>query len=109
FSLSTAVPSEGFAVTQGEPVLGGLHGAARHSFCPWCMSWLFTRMPGMDWFVNVRATMLDDPNWFVPFVETFTAEALPWALTGARHSYPGFPPMEDLERLAADYRAATQA
>ena len=30
YSLSVAVPSEGFAVTKGEPVIGGLHGATRH-------------------------------------------------------------------------------
>ena len=53
FSLSVAVPAEGFAVTEGEPELGGLHGAPRHHFCGWCKSWLFTRMEGMDWFVNL--------------------------------------------------------
>ncbi|MGH8428823.1 MAG: GFA family protein, partial [Solimonas sp.] len=59
FSLSAAIPSEGFAVTQGEPVIGGLHGAVRHFFCAHCMSWLFTRPVGFDHFVNVRVTMLD--------------------------------------------------
>ena len=34
FSLSVAVPAEGFAVTAGEPVIGGLHGTTRHFFCP---------------------------------------------------------------------------
>jgi hypothetical protein len=45
----------------------------------------------MDSMVNVRATMLDDHRWFVPFVETSTAEALPWARTGATHSFPNIP------------------
>ncbi len=63
FSLSAAIPSEGFAVTQGEPVIGGLHGPSRHYFCPHCLSWLFTRPEGLDHFVNVRSTMLDDPAW----------------------------------------------
>jgi hypothetical protein len=107
YSLSAAIPAEGFALIAGEPVIGGLHGEPRHFFCGWCMSWIFTRVPGTDWFVNVRATMLHEPGWYVPFVETFTAEALPWALTGAPHGYPGFPPMEDMERLVAEYRAAT--
>jgi len=49
FSLSVLYPSASFEVVQGEPVIGGLHGATRHFFCPHCMSWLFTRMPGMDW------------------------------------------------------------
>src|SRR4051812_15071415 len=74
FSLSAAIPSAGFAVTAGTPVIGGLHGEAQHNFCPHCMSWMFTRLPGMDFFVNLRPTMLDDPSWFAPFVETYTSE-----------------------------------
>ena len=50
FSLSAAIASEGFAVTKGAPVIGGLHGATRHYFCPHCMSWMFTRPEGLDWF-----------------------------------------------------------
>ena len=105
FSLSVAVPAEGFAVTEGEPELGGLHGAQRHHFCGWCKSWLFTRMEGLDWFVNVRATALDDPGWYAPFVETCTAEKLDWAATPARHSYPGLPPEADWPRLLDEFRA----
>lgn len=99
YSLSAAIPSEGFEVTQGEPVIGGLHGPTRHFFCPHCMSWMFTRPDGMDWFVNVRATMLDDPGWFSPYIETFTREKLPWAVTPARHSYERFPEMHEYEGL----------
>ncbi|MCA1440294.1 GFA family protein [Ensifer sp. IC4062] len=104
FSLSVAIPSEGFAVTNGEPVIGGLHGATRHYFCPHCMSWMFTRPEGMDWFVNVRATMLDDPSWFSPFIETWTSEKLPWATTPAVHSYETLPPMEAYDGLLDEYR-----
>ena len=62
FSLSAAIAAEAFAVTKGEPVIGGLHGATQHYFCPHCMSWMFTRPEGLDWFVNFRSTMLDDPR-----------------------------------------------
>ncbi|CDZ60951.1 Glutathione-dependent formaldehyde-activating GFA [Neorhizobium galegae bv. orientalis] len=104
FSLSAAIPSEGFAVTQGEPVIGGLHGSdARHYHCPHCKSWMFTRPVGMDWFVNLRPTMLDDAQWFAPFVETYTSEKLPWAATPAVHSYETFPPMEAYEGLAKEF------
>ena len=41
FSLTLTLPSEGFAVVQGEPVIGGLHGPTRHYFCPRCKSWMF--------------------------------------------------------------------
>ena len=57
FSLSAAIPTEGFEVTKGEPVIGGLHADPRHYFCGWCMSWMFTRLEGADWFVNLRSTM----------------------------------------------------
>ena len=105
FSLSAAIPAEAFEVTTGEPVIGGLHGATRHYFCPHCMSWMFTRAEGMDWFVNVRTTMLDDNAAFPPFVETFTSEKLAWATTPAAHSYPEFPPFEDFDGLMAEYAA----
>jgi hypothetical protein len=95
FSLSLAVPTAGFAVTRGLPVIGGLHGAHRHFFCDHCKSWVFTRPEGLGDFVNLRATLLDDASWVVPFVETQTAEALPWALTPAPHSFERWPPMED--------------
>jgi hypothetical protein len=105
FSLSAAVPSEGFAVTQGEPVIGGLHGIHRHYFCPHCMSWMFTRPHGLDQLVNIRSTMLDDASWFVPFIETCTAERLPWATTPAVHSFETFPPLADYQGLVAQYAA----
>jgi hypothetical protein len=103
YSLSVAVPAEGFAVTQGEPVIGGLRGATRHYFCAHCMSWMFTRPEGLDWLVNLRPTMLDNPSWFTPFVETFTSEKLPWARTPAVHSYKRFPALEDYEQLVREY------
>ena len=103
FSLSIAIPSAGFRVLTGEPVIGGLHGPTRHYFCERCMSWVFTRPEGAAPFVNLRATMLDDPSWFEPFIETYTSEMLPWAATGAVHSYERFPAYEDYARLATEY------
>ena len=103
FSLTVTIPSAGFAVTEGEPVIGGLHGEAHHFFCGWCMSWMFTRIEGFDDFVNLRAPVLDDATWVVPFVETYTSEKFPWAATGAAHSYAQFPPMDDYGRLMAAF------
>ena len=103
FSLSAAIPTEGFAVTQGAPVIGGLHGVHRHYFCPYCMSWLFTRPHGIDRFVNLRSTMLDNPSWSVPFIETCTKERLAWATTPAVHSFETFPGMADYAGLVAEY------
>jgi hypothetical protein len=103
FSLSAAIPSEAFRVTSGDPVIGGLHGPSRHYFCSYCMSWLFTRPEGLNFFVNVRPTMLDQRMWDDPFVETFSSEKLSWASTPAKHSYPEFPPPEAYEALMAEY------
>jgi hypothetical protein len=100
YSLSVAIPSEGFEVTRGEPVIGGLHGSmSHHYFCPHCMTWMFTRTEGMEFFVNLRPTMLDDASWFTPFVETWTREKLAFAETGARHSYEALPEMAAYEGL----------
>lgn len=105
YSLSAAFPSEGFELVQGEPVLGGLKGEIRHHFCPECMSWMFTRVPGMDWFVNVRATLLDDTAWFEPFVETYAKEMLPWAATPAAHSYAELPELDEYQGLMEAFAA----
>jgi len=102
FSLSAAIPTKGFEVTRGEPVLGGLRNPdQRHFFCPQCMTWMFTRF--LPEFVNVRATMLEDASWFTPFIETWAKTKLPWVTTPAVHSYPEFPPMEDFAKLTAEF------
>ena len=100
FSCSAAIPSRGFEMIEGEPVIGGAHGDdTNHYHCPHCKSWMFTRAVGMDQFVNIRPTMLDDAGWFAPFIETYTSTKLPWAATGAVHGFEEFPPMEAYEDL----------
>jgi hypothetical protein len=104
FSLSLAIPADGFETIEGEPVLGGLN-RDMHYFCPRCMTWMFTRPPGMDWFVNLRPSMLDDHHWFEPYVETWTSEKLPWAATPARHSYETVPELAAFEPLIKAFAA----
>jgi len=105
FSLSIALPIDGLEVTQGDTVIGGLHGEpAHHHFCDWCKSWMFTRVEQFG-LVNLRPMMLDHHQDFVPFIETQTAEKLPWASTPAKRSFERFPAMEDYEGLMRDYRA----
>jgi hypothetical protein len=93
YSISVMLPTAGFEVVEGEPVIGGLHGASRHFHCGHCKSWLFTKPEGMDDMVNLRASMLEDASWFTPFVETCRAEGFAWANTGAKHSFPNIPEM----------------
>ena len=103
FSLSTLYSSAGFKVTSGVPVIGGLHGATRHFFCAYCMSWLFTRPEGPDDFVNVRATMMADAPNFTPFMETCTDEKLSWVTLPAAHSFSQFPKREQFPALVSDF------
>ena len=104
FSLSLALPADGLEVIAGETELGGLDRDMHH-FCGRCLTWMFTRPPGMDWFVNLRPSILDEHGWFAPFVEIFTGEKLPWAVTGARHSFATVPELAAFEPLMADYAA----
>ena len=106
YSLTATLPAEGFEIISGAPVIGGMHGAeAHHHHCPHCLSWVFTLAPALPEFVNLRATMLDETEWFAPFVEMYVIEKLPFAGTGARHAYDRFPPVEDYMTLAAAYAA----
>lgn len=103
YSLSIAVPSEGFEVTQGEPVPGGLHGPHRQLYCPHCKNWMFTRPHGMDFFVNVRPTMLDAHQGYAPFVEVYTSEKLPWATTPAKHRFATQPDLDGYQPLIEEF------
>jgi hypothetical protein len=105
YSLTAMIPANAFQITQGEPVIGGLHGdKTQHYFCPHCMTWMFTRNKGWDAFVNVRPTLLDQTGWFGVFMETYTSEKLSFASTGAKRSFPKFPKPEDFEGLLKDYK-----
>jgi hypothetical protein len=106
YSLTLTLPSDALEIVKGEPVPGGLGGPVSHHFhCPSCKTWLFTRAEGFDWFVNLRAPMLDDHRWIDAFVELWTSEKLPWAATGARHSFATVPGMEEFEPLMKAYAA----
>ena len=99
FSLSVLILAAGLTITAGEPVVGGLHGADKHMFCPHCKSWMFTRPGPVPHLINVRPTMLDEHAWVWPFVETYTCEKLPWASTPAPHRFERFPPMDEYPAL----------
>jgi hypothetical protein len=67
------------------------------------MSWMFTRPEGMDEFVNLRPSMLDDHDWFVPFIEVWTQERLAWARTPAVRSFATQPQFEDYAKLLEEF------
>ncbi|HVG49095.1 MAG TPA: GFA family protein [Rubellimicrobium sp.] len=103
FSLTAAIPDEGFEVIAGEDVPGGADPAFGHRFCPRCLSWVWTKHPMMDGFRNVRSPMFDDPSWTRPYVETWMVEKLPFAESGAVRPFAGFPSMEEYGELLAGY------
>ena len=103
YSLTLILPAAGFAVTEGEPVIGGLHGPETQLYCPHSMSWIFNRPAAIPGIVNVRATMLDDASWFTPFVEMWTETKLPGVVTGAQRSFARYPPEAEWGGLMADF------
>ncbi|WP_029978648.1 GFA family protein [Pseudomonas sp. PH1b] len=105
FSLTALFPAESFAITQGEPVIGGLRGPTRHYFCPSCLTWLFTRPEGVETFVGVRSSLLENPQLYPPFMETWTAEKLPWVTTAAAFSYEAFPDPSEFPQLMERFQA----
>jgi hypothetical protein len=107
FSLTALVPVDGFEVTAGEPVIGGLHGPSRQYFCPNCMSWLYTQ--GDDGPVGVRTPMLDDPSGLEPFIEFVTADKLPWAGTPAAVSFDRVPEPSEWAALIQRYQEHSKA
>lgn len=103
YSMAFIVPTSGFEVIQGEPVLGGIHGEHKQYYCGHCKTWLFTRPAQMDTIINVRSTILDDASWVVPFIDIETADKLPGVVTGAQMSFEGTPPMDEFPAILAAY------
>lgn len=110
FSSTAMIPADGFEVIAGTPVVGGLKGPEiHHQHCPECLSWVFTTFGPERPFVNLRAVMLDDAAWFRPYAESYTSEMLPWAQTGAPHSFAQFPPPDARPALMAGFPAFYEA
>lgn len=104
FSLTAMMPTNGFALIAGQPVIGALQRPeSQHWHCGHCLGWVYSTFTPAQGFVNVRATLLDDTRWFSPFVETMTAEKLPWVQLPVRRSYPGWPPPEDFAGIIAEF------
>lgn len=111
FSTTLTLPVDGLEVTAGETVIGGMHGgreAGEHHHCEWCKSWVFTRIRPESGAINLRATMLDESDWFEPYIEVQTKDRLPWATTPAKRQFEGFPEPSEYPALIAEYQASLQ-
>lgn len=103
--MTLMLPTSGFSI-EGETQIGALHREeSKHHYCPRCLSWLYTTSPNLTamGFLNFRATMLDDASWVTPFIESQTAEKLPGAATGAKHSFERWPSPTDYGALMQEY------
>ena len=106
FSLSMLLPASGLTVVSGTIERGGAGTGPFHAFCPRCKAWLFTRPEGLEDFVNLRATVLDDHGGFAPYAEFWTREQLPWATTPAVRSFETVPEPTGWAELLAAYAAS---
>jgi len=63
-------------------------------FCPNCGSRLFGRRAAMPDFMGITAGSLDDPSWYRPAIDLYTASAQPWDYMNP--DLPKFPHMPPL-------------
>ena len=74
------VPAAAFEMT-GEVTWYGTRaesgGLSKRAFCPTCGATLFGRPEGAE-LMFIHAVTLDDPSWYKPAIDIFTASAQPW-------------------------------
>lgn len=58
-------------------VIGDSGGLVGRGFCPNCGSLLFSKPPNPE-LMGILAGSLDDPSWFNPTMDLYTASAQPW-------------------------------
>lgn len=80
FAAGMLVPSDAVTIT-GEvkyyDVTGDSGGIVSRGFCPNCGSRLFSKPP-IPKMMGIQAGSLDDPSWFQPSMDFYTASAQPW-------------------------------
>jgi hypothetical protein len=93
FSPTVVVPAAAFRLLGAEPKRHSTTAESGHTahraFCGECGSPLFASSPARSDFIGIRAGSLDDPSWFEPQVEVWTASAQPW--DRLRAGVPHFP------------------
>jgi hypothetical protein len=82
FVAILGVPKNAFVLTQGTPrhftvTADSGHPTAR-VFCGECGSPLYGLPSSTPELVTIRACSLDDPSWFRPTQDIYTASAQPW-------------------------------
>jgi hypothetical protein len=99
FAAAILVPRNAVAIT-GEvkyyDVAGDSGQIISRGFCLNCGSRLFGKRAIAD-FLSIMAGSLDDPSWFRPAMDLYTASAQPWDYMNPDLSkFPKSPPPNDL-------------
>lgn len=76
-------------------------------FCPECGSAVYSTNSGMPGLVFVRASSLDDPEFFKPQMVVYTNRAASWDKMDS--SLPGFEKMPDAEDMPPSVQAEIAA
>lgn len=67
---------------------------ASRGFCPTCGARLFGRPGSLPEMIGISAGSLDDPSWYKPAMDIYTASAQPWDYMNPElPKFPKGPPM----------------
>ena len=82
YSPTVVVRASALRLTSGEPtyyaVTGDSGSTVRRAFCGACGAPLFATTSARPTLIGIRAASLDDPSWFRPGADAWTASAQPW-------------------------------
>lgn len=82
YSSAILVPASAVKVLKGEPKYYSVKAAsgrsARRGFCAECGSPLFADNSSGSGMMAIKPASLDDPSWFRPMGDIWTASAQPW-------------------------------
>jgi hypothetical protein len=80
FSAGMLVPRNAVTISGNVKyydVVGDSGGTDSRGFCPICGARLFSKPPIAE-LMGIMAGSLDDPSWFQPIMDGYTASAQPW-------------------------------
>ena len=97
FVSALAVPRNALKIT-GEvkyyDVKGDSGNTVSRGFCPNCGARLFGRPAVVSDLIVIMAGSLDDPSWYKPGMDFYTASAQPWA-----HMNPDLPKFPQMPQM----------
>ena len=82
FMAVVVVPKDALKIAKGEPkyhaVRADSGNMVSRGFCPECGAPLFTKLSAMPDIMAIKVGSLDDPSWYRPTMDIYTASAQPW-------------------------------